>query len=397
MEDNIISIISCPITHQIFRYPVLAEDGHSYEKSAIENWLSTSLKSPLTNKLLVDTTLHTNFSMKMIVDYFLDIHPEWKERQHSIYYSYTDLMKYPILDILNYVIQMEPTYPLINSIVKAWFKSISSEIMQEFIDRLVKENYLNHIIEGWSWATLIYVYGTNYLIGYMLEKELDWECKYINDYTLFHFLINTPEEYIFELEKCLEKHPYLLNAKTSGGMTPLYIACNIGHQVYIEWLTISGADINVQDNTGKTPFHYLMISNEDDNDDILESIECLLEKGADINIVDNDGNTVLHYMFEEKSFINIIPLLKKYNIIPNIDAINHKGDRPIDLYCRLDLGNEISNQRWSNDCDTLKSWLDEYPTMSLTHIDSTGLTPLQNAIKSNDVFTVFLLSKHINK
>lgn len=40
----------CPITHQLLVDPVVAEDGHVYERSALEHWLRTSEKSPVTNR-----------------------------------------------------------------------------------------------------------------------------------------------------------------------------------------------------------------------------------------------------------------------------------------------------------------------------------------------------------
>jgi len=43
----------CPITHDLLREPVVANDGHTYEKSAIEKWLRTKNLSPMTNEEMV--------------------------------------------------------------------------------------------------------------------------------------------------------------------------------------------------------------------------------------------------------------------------------------------------------------------------------------------------------
>ncbi|CAG0891787.1 unnamed protein product [Cyprideis torosa] len=40
----------CPITHSIMSDPVVAEDGYSYERSALLHWLTQKPRSPLTNK-----------------------------------------------------------------------------------------------------------------------------------------------------------------------------------------------------------------------------------------------------------------------------------------------------------------------------------------------------------
>ena len=40
----------CPITQELPVDPVIAEDGHIYERSAIGQWLARSDKSPHTNQ-----------------------------------------------------------------------------------------------------------------------------------------------------------------------------------------------------------------------------------------------------------------------------------------------------------------------------------------------------------
>jgi len=40
----------CPITQQLLVDPVVGEDGHIYERSALETWLSTKRTSPTTNR-----------------------------------------------------------------------------------------------------------------------------------------------------------------------------------------------------------------------------------------------------------------------------------------------------------------------------------------------------------
>ena len=57
---QMVSNLQCPITHRLPVRPVVAEDGHMYERSAIEKWLRTKSTSPLTGaeigKTLMDST-----------------------------------------------------------------------------------------------------------------------------------------------------------------------------------------------------------------------------------------------------------------------------------------------------------------------------------------------------
>lgn len=58
----------CPITHEVMKDPVIACDGYSYERTAIWGWLqSGKLTSPMTNKILTNTQLLPNHTLKMLI------------------------------------------------------------------------------------------------------------------------------------------------------------------------------------------------------------------------------------------------------------------------------------------------------------------------------------------
>ena len=61
----------CPITQEIMFDPVVASDGHTYERNAIQTWLSTKKTSPLT-KEPIDKTLRTNWAIRSAIQRFLD-------------------------------------------------------------------------------------------------------------------------------------------------------------------------------------------------------------------------------------------------------------------------------------------------------------------------------------
>lgn len=47
----------CPITQELLRDPVVAQDGHTYERSALVTWFGMGRdRSPVTNAILEDTT-----------------------------------------------------------------------------------------------------------------------------------------------------------------------------------------------------------------------------------------------------------------------------------------------------------------------------------------------------
>ncbi|TTI92361.1 WD repeat, SAM and U-box domain-containing protein 1 [Bagarius yarrelli] len=58
----------CPITHEVMKDPVIAADGYSYEREAIDSWIKTKNRSsPMTNLPLQTTLLTPNRTLKMAI------------------------------------------------------------------------------------------------------------------------------------------------------------------------------------------------------------------------------------------------------------------------------------------------------------------------------------------
>ncbi len=58
----------CPITHALYEVPVIAEDGQTYEESAILSWLDTSNVSPITKTTISKEGLRINYSLKNTIE-----------------------------------------------------------------------------------------------------------------------------------------------------------------------------------------------------------------------------------------------------------------------------------------------------------------------------------------
>ncbi|XP_046846057.1 WD repeat, SAM and U-box domain-containing protein 1-like [Xenia sp. Carnegie-2017] len=68
LDDNIPDEFLCPITREVMIDPVIAADGHSYERKAIESWmLSGKLTSPMTNKPIKHSNLISNTTLKSVI------------------------------------------------------------------------------------------------------------------------------------------------------------------------------------------------------------------------------------------------------------------------------------------------------------------------------------------
>jgi hypothetical protein len=60
--------LCCSITCELMRDPVIAADGNTYERAAIEQWLSTGAgTSPTTNEPLDNLTLIPNHMARRLI------------------------------------------------------------------------------------------------------------------------------------------------------------------------------------------------------------------------------------------------------------------------------------------------------------------------------------------
>jgi len=58
----------CPITGEIFEDPVVGDDGHTYERKAITDWLTKNQTSPITRQSMNIDSLRTNYTVKKMIE-----------------------------------------------------------------------------------------------------------------------------------------------------------------------------------------------------------------------------------------------------------------------------------------------------------------------------------------
>mmetsp|Transcript_63936 Transcript_63936/g.133266 ORF Transcript_63936/g.133266 Transcript_63936/m.133266 type:complete len:422 (+) Transcript_63936:266-1531(+) len=73
--EEVPSEFVCPITMEIMNDPVIATDGHAYEKEAIESWFEQSDRSPKTNEELHSKHLVRSHTLRSIINDYMDAHP----------------------------------------------------------------------------------------------------------------------------------------------------------------------------------------------------------------------------------------------------------------------------------------------------------------------------------
>jgi len=74
-RDQTPAAFICPITHKIMKDPVMDLDGHSYERAAIESWLSSGrTTSPNSHKPLRKSNLVPNRALRNSIEEFIESH-----------------------------------------------------------------------------------------------------------------------------------------------------------------------------------------------------------------------------------------------------------------------------------------------------------------------------------
>ena len=69
-EDDIPDDLRCPLTLELFEDPVTAQDGHTYERRAIVEWLNKKKTSPLTHEPLDATALVPQHVVRKLIESF---------------------------------------------------------------------------------------------------------------------------------------------------------------------------------------------------------------------------------------------------------------------------------------------------------------------------------------
>ena len=75
MASSISNDWLCAITLSVMRDPVIAADGHTYERSAIEQWFVSNVSSPKTGLPLYSTNLISNIALRNTIQEFFAKNP----------------------------------------------------------------------------------------------------------------------------------------------------------------------------------------------------------------------------------------------------------------------------------------------------------------------------------
>lgn len=279
----------CPITHQIFRNPVIASDGHAYEYCAIKQCIEISQKSPLTN-IPINKEMYPAFIIKNMVDKLLEEYPELKEDQFEEHFDerklYQLIKDNNVKDAITYLSIRE-----ISFLTYRWDINIllqNDEIAKIILDK----NIVLKNVNGLLMIHAICIYASQRIIKYAIDtyiaNNFDLNIADINGWYPIHYICasrpisstitgsitdsittSSPTEIIktnnsaiisYIIDKYIE-HNIDLECKTNKGITPIHIICTDLPTEILEYVISKFFEnnINIEQKTdsGCTPLHLI--------------------------------------------------------------------------------------------------------------------------------------------
>ncbi|XP_065941837.1 serine/threonine-protein phosphatase 6 regulatory ankyrin repeat subunit B-like [Magallana gigas] len=242
------------------------------------------------------------------------------------------------------ILQQMPEYFVGNSLLSSICCNGSKDVYSMFIKDHIRESQA----EKWKHLFPIHIasaFHNNDILRELLENGADVNLKTTDENQLTPLTIatgnkteekeeNDNENSSHSSRSCtvevLLSHGADINLCMENGASPLYIACQEGHNNIVDLLVSNGADINLCTKNGASP---LLIACEEEHDDIVQN---LLSKGANINTSMEDGTSPLFKACHE-GHENTVRILLHNGADVNICIID--GSSPLFIACQE--GHEI--------------------------------------------------------
>ena len=264
----------CPITHYIFRDPViLVESGHTYERAAIERHLREDGTDPLTRARIAESPV-TNRGVRKAVEAWLEANPMitpdgWDTRE-MLPAQPPKPPKPP-----------KPTFDLHRAAEIGQLMDVRYWI-QAGADLNAKDD------EGMTPLHYSAYYAHAEIVRALIEAGADMNPKYEGSSTPLHMSADVYDVVeVPEVIRALIEGGADVNAKTDEGTTPLHFSAKNENLEVVRYLINNGADVNAKTDGGETPLQ-MSAKNED-----LETARVLIKAGSNFDGLSIERITVL--------------------------------------------------------------------------------------------------------
>ncbi len=297
----------CSISRDYLIDPVLASDGHVYERKYIKKWLSEHETSPITRQT-IDKKLIKCHKFNEILNNFYQLNPQYKP------FSIVDVLKSVKNGDYNYkkyidVIDRANEERLVTS-----NSNEKTQLLQNLRDIFSTDSFVDFLIDykeenmckwkgynNWMLINFVCEFGSLKSIKKILTcPDIDLKNAVVtNQFQPIHFICskyNTlNEEEQLEVIMFAIEHKMDFEAKTGQKNRPIHFICSTNTKLRgtnklraIELLINAGVDINARTNEENAPIHLVCSDNKNlYEQNQLDAIKLLVKNGADIEKQNN--------------------------------------------------------------------------------------------------------------
>jgi WD40 repeat protein len=253
----------CPVSGELFFDPVIADDGETYEREAIEQHIAYCQKenktvtSPLHNTELENLNLTSNRRMKSQVEEHLSKNPDDREEQYlseNLKKVLRDAMEKGEVDVINRILTQDAR--LLSASLDENGKTLldysceqkSIDLLKNTLTLLTKHN----LLEAYKKETRKYMAQTHANLGVEGVRILLDGFGWTKETYRFNLMFSIQEGSIEGLKLALALTSDL-NTADESGHTPLHEAAECGDADIIQLLITAGADGKAKNKQGERP------------------------------------------------------------------------------------------------------------------------------------------------
>lgn len=311
MEESIKNAFSCPITKLIMYDPVAADDGHIYERSAIQSWFDSKGCIDPHNFKLISGRFIPLVSLKEVIENYLDRFPEERMNQFQIVKNHKDNR----LEV--YTAFINDDYNKLLLYTKFNFKFLITTpedyiFFKNFFRKCSNNNFLKYVIdntenledvfyEGLSLIHFVCMYANPEIIKYLVGKDINAEsCTNFKTQPIHYLCMN--REVALDIVKLFVEKGANLESEDFKGKRPIhYLSSNINAPVEIfkYLLEEKNVDFNVAAKNGLIPLHYACAFASRD------VIMYVLDNTNDPDVKSANGWRPIHALFDFETHLTV--------------------------------------------------------------------------------------------
>lgn len=285
ITSNIPEQIYCPITSCIMQEPVVADDGYTYEREAIEQHLNTSLQSPLLPHIKLSSKLILNRAIKSLIDSLIEKNDSLR---NELYFS--KAMQEAVVNAI---------------------KNGQKELLQNLIikdKRILTQTIEVKGQEPDSLLSLISLYGNKEIFQYVFEARTQAGIM-LHGKDACKLIANLYRNPLFQLslaQDCISMIIEKANWQEQDYYALLSFSIEFGDDNLAKWSANQIKNIDYHDESRRTFLHRAVSLNR------AAIVQILLEKKINLSSQDREGKLALHYVAENGN-MELAKLLLRYS------------------------------------------------------------------------------------